>query len=257
MNEPQMDERTFSFTVHYQLSRHRETPAAIGAKFLDTLDALSRIDPLFADWEVLDYPAMASLPLALARPRIAAIVENNVVRDKRNEPQPESGYKATGMTANVIRSRIVKFRVRAGGLTEDEMGLYVGDPLYPTDPLIVKYGLFREALLATSAIWRPLWAYVSAFRMYYWKGPIVPGAPVIRYNPFFITWIAYLSPKVARGLVIEPELRTESTPDGGLLMSATNEPLDLTNPEHLRRVGILAETMIARTGCKFPNDDPD
>jgi hypothetical protein len=85
----------------------------------------------------------------------------------------------------------------------------------------------------------------------------VPGAPVIRYNPFFITWIAYLSPGVTRGFVVEPDLRTESTPDGGLLMSATDERFDLANPEHLRRALILAETMIARTGLKFPNDNPD
>jgi hypothetical protein len=66
------------------------------------------------------------------------------------------------------------------------MSLRFGDILQPTDPLIVTYTLFREALLATSAIWQPLWAYVSAFMMDYWKGPIVPGAPVIRYNPFLL-----------------------------------------------------------------------
>jgi hypothetical protein len=88
--------------------------------------------------------------------------------------------------------------------------------------------------------------------MYYWKGPIVPGAPVIRHNPFFVTWIAYLSPAVA-----QPGLLTESTPDGGLLMSATEERFDPANAEHLRRARIIAETMIARTGLKFPNDNPD
>jgi hypothetical protein len=252
-----MNERPFRFTIYYQLQRRGETPAVIGAKFLDSLDALSRIDPLFANWTVLDLPAMASLPLAVARPRIATIVENNVFRNKSEQPEPESGYSAIGVTANTIPSRIVKLSVRAGAVFSDEMRLNVGDVLYPTDPLIVQYGLFREALLATSAIWQPTWAYVSAFRMYYWKGPIVPGAPVIRYNPFFIPWIAYLSPAVALGLVIEPELRTESMPDGGLLMSATNERLDPANPEHLRRALILAETMIARTGHKFPNDNPD
>jgi hypothetical protein len=40
-------------------------------------------------------------------------------------------------------------------------------------------------------------------------------------------------------------------------MSATDERFDLANPEHLRRALILAETMIARTGLKFPNDNPD
>lgn len=145
----------------------------------------------------------------------------------------------------------------AGAVFDGEMSLRFGDVLQPTDPLIVTYRLFREALLATSVIWQPLWAYVSAFTTDYWKGPIVAGAPVIRHNPFFIPWIAYLSPAVTRGFVVEPDLRTESTADGGLLMSATNERLDLANPEHLRRARILAETMIARTGHKFPNDNPD
>jgi len=41
------------------------------------------------------------------------------------------------------------------------------------------------------------------------------------------------------------------------LISATDERLDLANPEHLRHARILAETMVARTGYKFPNDNPD
>jgi hypothetical protein len=79
------------------LSLHHlcESPATkgksrrIGAKFLNTLDSLTRIDHLFADWEVLDLPAMQSLPLSDARPRIAEIIENNVVRDRHGGPRPE------------------------------------------------------------------------------------------------------------------------------------------------------------------------
>jgi hypothetical protein len=40
-------------------------------------------------------------------------------------------------------------------------------------------------------------------------------------------------------------------------MSATEERFDLANPEHLRSACILAETMIARTGFKLPNYNPD
>jgi hypothetical protein len=39
-----------------------ETPAALGAKFVGTLDALSRIDPvLFASWELFDLRAKRQL----------------------------------------------------------------------------------------------------------------------------------------------------------------------------------------------------
>ncbi len=33
-----------------------ETPAAIGTKFLNTLDALSQIDPIFSNWLVAEFP---------------------------------------------------------------------------------------------------------------------------------------------------------------------------------------------------------
>jgi hypothetical protein len=252
-----MNERLFRFTIQYRLPRGHETSAVIGAKLLDSLDALSRIDPLFTDWKILDPAAMASLPLAIARTRISTVVENNLARDDYDQPEPESGYSLVAQTGNAIPSRIVTLRATAGAVFDGEMSLRFGDVLQPTDPSIVTYRLFREALLATSAIWRPLWAYLSASTSHYWKGPIVPGAPVIRHNPFSITWIAYLSPAVTRGFVVEPELRTDSAPDGGLLMSAKDQRFDPSNPEHLRRACILAETMIARTGLKFPNDNRD
>jgi len=62
---------------------------------------------------------------------------------------------------------------------------------------------------------------------------------------FHIPWIAYLSLELAAGLKLAPQILTERTPDGGLLMSATTEPLDPTNPEHSRRARILAEALIA------------
>lgn len=52
------------------------------------------------------------------------------------------------------------------------------------------------------------------------------------------------------GLKLAPEILTERTPDGGLLMSATTDRLDPTNPEHIRRARILAETLIACTGYR-------
>jgi hypothetical protein len=44
------------------------------------------------------------------------------------------------------------------------------------------------------------------------------------------------------------DIKTETTNDGGLLMTATEERLDPDIPEHVRRARILAETLIERTG---------
>jgi hypothetical protein len=40
-------------------------------------------------------------------------------------------------------------------------------------------------------------------------------------------------------------------------MTTIEEEFDPRNPEHIRRARILAETLIARPGLKFPNEDPD
>ena len=159
----------FRFSIYYEVPRRGETPAVIGAKFLQTLDALSRIDPLLARWKVLDRPTLASVPLADARPRIATIIEDFVVLDDDGQPEPESGYSAVGVTDTAIPSRQVEFSVNAGGLVRDEMMLHVGGILHPTDPLMVEYNLFRGALLATSAIWQPTWACAAAIRRDYSK----------------------------------------------------------------------------------------
>jgi Immunity protein 52 len=254
-----MNAQRFLYGIWLVRPQRRETPAVIGQKFLDTLDALSVADPFFTPWKVLDSSAMAALPLATARPRIASIVENNVVRNDSDQPEPQSGYSTIALTDNPITSRIANLTVRAGAVAlGSNVMLAVGDPyLAPTDPAIVSYPRFRQALLAMSALWQPAWSYACAFRMDYWKTPIVSGAPVIRYNPFHITWIAYLSPKVATGLVVPPaEVRTEHAPGGGILLSATEEDFDTANPDHLRRAHLLAETMIAQTGDEPDDDNP-
>jgi len=84
--------------------------------------------------------------------------------------------------------------------------------------------------------------------MDYYKSPLIAGTPLFPYSRFHIPWLAYLSAPIAARLDLPPEIVTERTPDGGLLMSATEERLDPTNPEHLRRSRILAETLITRTG---------
>jgi Immunity protein 52 len=156
------------------------------------------------------------------------------------------------VTDSAIPSRIVTLSVYAGGLVGDEMMLEVGGILYPTDPLIVKYNLFRGALLTTSAIWQPSWACVAATRNGgYSKEPIVPGAPLFPSSVFRIPWMAYQSPASIVGLPLPAGIRSESAPDGGLLFTVTEEPFNPTNPEHLQGARIVAETMIAHSGRKL------
>jgi Immunity protein 52 len=134
-------------------------------------------------------------------------------------------------------------------LVRDEMMLDVGGILHATDPLIVKYDLFRGALLATSAIWQPTWACVAATRNGgHSEEPIVPGAPLFPSSVFRIPWMAYVSPARTVGFPLPVGINTERAPDGGLLFTVTKEPFSPTNPKHLQGARTLAEAMIAHAG---------
>jgi hypothetical protein len=239
------------FEYHYNIRsgwRGRlESPASIGAKFLNTLDALNRVDPMFADWELTDLRAMSSLPLAAARSRVAGLVEKNVVLDDFRKPDPDYGYHAIATTGEFNDPSGIQLKVDAGGKYKGGTLLQVGDYDVPSDPAVVTYPLFKAALLAVNAIWLANWANAYAFKLHYDKAPLIPGAPLFPYSLFHIPWLAYLSAPLAVDLGLPPEIVTERTPDGGLLMIATEERLDPTNFEHLRRARILAETLIART----------
>jgi hypothetical protein len=107
-----MSEIKFDYGIQSNLPAQPESPAALGPKFLDTLDALSRIDPeIFTNWTIPVIPDAEWLidqverfgvaaaikktetySLEAARPRVAAIVEKNVARDDFRQPDPTYGY---------------------------------------------------------------------------------------------------------------------------------------------------------------------
>jgi hypothetical protein len=248
-----MNKDALHYSVRSSLPAGPEKPAAIGAKFLNTLDALTRFDPLFANWEVMDYLRRASVPLATARARIAAIIENNVQRDDWRRPQPDQGYTAGALTDATDGSRMMHLTINVGGQKKGgDTWLHPGDHYdSPPDLSIVTYPMFKAALLAINAIWPPLFAWANAFKSDYWETPLFPGAPLFPSSLFHFTWLGYLSAELADNVKLPPEIKTERTPDGGLLMTATEERIDPTNPEHWRRARILAETMVSRTGESF------
>ncbi len=243
-----------------------EKPAITGAKFLQTLDALTSIDPLFAGWQftgawqIPEEHRSSFVPLAAARDRIAEIVESGVYIDDFNKPCPEYGYSVHAV-AGARGPRRVAF---SASTKRQDFALSFGEHNLASDLSIVTYPLFKAALLTISSACDAQWSCAQAFRNDVVKVPIDFGAGVPAYridsavpvpldptfpkSIFHVPWIVYLSAERAAGLKLGPEILTERTPDGGLLMSATTERLDPANREHVRRARILAETMIACTG---------
>ncbi len=260
-----MKEPHYRYFIRSRWQERAETPPTIGAKFVKTLDALSAIDSIFANWEVTDLRKMSSIPLDAARPRIAAIIESNVVRDDFDQPSPVYGYHAIARAGRFKDPRSLALNVDAGGKFNGGTLLEFAEYDVATDLTIVTYPLFKAALLAINAVWLAPWACAQAFRSGVVSVPIdfggvqatrldsvpqVPSEPKFPDTIFHIPWIAYLSAPLAAGLKLTPEILAERTPDGGLLVSATTERLDPTKPEHVRRARILAETMIACAGYR-------
>lgn len=239
----------FKYSIRSAPGAQAETSSTLGTRFLNSLDALNRVDPtIFTNWEIMDFLASASIPLAIARPRIGAIVEANITRDDHGEPSPHYGYSCVAFTDNAAKSRNVTLRIKAGGKDQGHISLETGSYKVAPDPSILTYPFFRAALLAINATWSPPWNCAQAFRVDYDEAPLFPSAPLFPYSRYHIPWIAYLSSPLAAEVRLPPEILCENTPNGGLVMTATEERLDPTNPKHLRRARILAETLIARTG---------
>ena len=204
-----MTELSFNYYILSDLPAHPESPSTIGEKFVNTLDALSRIDPtIFTNWLVVDFRRSATLPLAAARPRIAAILENGVSRDDLGRAEPEEGYDAAAYAGDFGTSRSVDIRLLAGGKREGDLALQTGDYNVRADPTIVTFPLYKSALLAISAIWSPPWACATAFEVGYDKAPLFRGASLFPYSRFQIPWLAYLSAPATCGLELPAEILT-------------------------------------------------
>jgi hypothetical protein len=268
----------YTYSLRSEWPRREETPSTIGAKFVSMLDALTGIDPLFGDWILLDPPNPSSgdamtdylniklVPLDTARLRITQIIENNVALDDARNPCPKDGYSGLARVGGHFDNpRTVHMRLEEGGRERGSTDLEIGERMKPPDLTIVTYPMYKAALLAINAVWRPRWACAYAFRVgtisvpnvevapgvvgtRIDKPPAVPLDPTFPYSIFHIPWIAYLSAEDTRGIALPRDILTERTPDGGLLMSATTDRLDPMNPEHAQRARVLADLMIARFG---------
>jgi hypothetical protein len=241
----------FDYSIRSELPAQPASPVQLGIQFLSNLEALDRIDPtIFGDWQIIDLPGTQSFPLADARPRIASIIQNNVKRGDWETPEPRAGYNVLAFTGEGGAPRTISFDVVTGGLEKGSATLRTGGYKQPPDLAIVTYSMFRAALLTIDAFGPPAWACAHAFKMHYDKTPWAAGSPLFPYSRFHIPWIAYLSAPLTSGVQLPAEIQSEPTQDGGLLMTATEDRLDPTNPEHLRRARVLAETMIARAGSR-------
>lgn len=122
--------------------------------------------------------------------------------------------------------------------------LCVGKSIVNPDPAIVSFPIFKASLLVLLAIWPAPWANVK-YSIWGQDPPTLPGEPPFPYSGYQMPWMAYLCAERAARISPPADILTERTPDGGLLMIATEERFDPTNRKHMSHSRVLAEIMIA------------
>lgn len=241
----------FDYGIRSKWSDRQQTAADIGQTFLQTLDALASIDPQLADWCLADYVRHVGIPIAQARTQITALIEQGAVRDDMGV-NPNAGYRAfAASTSNpsAIRSpRDFSFKILAGSRRRNEANFEAGYIDVPPIQAIISFSTFKGALIALISHWPCDWANTYAYALGYDQTSPSAGVAPITYSIFHMPWMSYLPATKAQGLVVPPPITTEKTPDGGLLMIATTNRFDPTNPDHLERSRILSRIMIERTG---------
>jgi hypothetical protein len=138
-------------------------------EIVNTLDALSRIDSIFNNWLLVDFPNPSSgdaatdysnmkmVSLGTARPRITEIIENNVVLNDARDPSPDEGYSVVAVGGELYSPREVHIGLKAGGKYDGDMPLEFGCNKGPSDLTMVTYPLYKAALLTINAVWRASW----------------------------------------------------------------------------------------------------
>ena len=205
-----------SFNLSALWGPRRETPAALAQRWLATVHQLRRLDPALAEW----YYGVngRGVPAPLEPAAVEAVIAAG---------KTDTGYRLNAKSDIAGRGpRVFEFRMKGSDI--DYNVVVFGTELFSDpDPALLRYDLFKPALLAIAEAFAVQRAYVySDALMKLWPPP---GSP----SGFPIAWISYVGPRAAPLVTPPPTALVERRPDGGLLMAATVETFDVGNPAHM------------------------
>ncbi|MGH6823210.1 MAG: Imm52 family immunity protein, partial [Methylocella sp.] len=212
--------------------RRAETPEALAARFVRTIDSLQEIDPVFALWTC---GSKRPKKFETMRDRYAEEVAEGLTKDDWGEPEPIWGYWFGALTRGQPRDRSFSLSVHAGSTYPhpfaNDITFLTPDNSIP-DPTVITYEIFKRALLAIVEAWDPVCC--AAY-------PLQILNLVEKGLYFHETWIQYLCPWLA-ALVTPPPapVIAEHLANGGLLMAATAQTFDVENPAHMAAARAIA-----------------
>jgi hypothetical protein len=206
-----------------------EEPDQLAVRFLKHIDLLRDISPLFALWIS---GAKGPRKLEDIRAHFAKEIALRISKDDFGEVEPERGYGFGAYTRGQPESLSYTINVGAGSHTGYPYENYVGfgNSSFMNavpDPAAITYQIFKSALLALVEAWEPSDCYASSHDLL----DLLPRPGL--HEHFREAWMQYVSAPLARLITPPSTTINEWLPNGGLLMSATNETFKVDNPAHL------------------------
>ncbi len=235
-----------NYYIQASWEERAETPEELAARFLRMIDCLQAIDPVFSLWTC---GRMRPKKFELARDRYAAEIAAGISRNDWGKPILSDGYRFHVRTRNTLKNRTFFVGCKAGSIVKYSFTNCVTletDALSGSQPDadIVSYHVFCSALLAIVAAWEPVRAGAYSLQL----DQLYEGD-----SYFQPAWIQYLCPWLAQKITPPSTVGFTYLPNGGLLMSATTETLDVDNPKHLAAARDMAAAMAPLDRLPWPS----
>ena len=264
------------FVINSYWGPRPETPVEIAARCQTLLNRLAAISPKFSGWNFvgrkpppqgrqqgrMDTPAerywRGSYTIAaddLSDATLIRLVEAGIHRDDDGVPDPELGYRFSAFARSRRDPDGMSLRIHAGCWTSAPF--YTNTVHIETRPPCDKnqawltLSVLKAAMLAVATTWDATWASVYPDDL----GELWTPAYIKRRPTFQMAWITYLSPRFAQMITPPNSAIVEYTPRGGIVMTASRQRFDVTNPTHMAVAREIEAALAPINALPWPPDE--
>jgi hypothetical protein len=215
-----------------------ETPSELSTRFFRMIEAFKQIDPVFGQWL---YGRRSSLESH--RGNFAKEIEETVERDDFGEIERNSGYwfgvrSPDGPALNRRFSINCHVGKSYGNEYANEVIVKESTSVQPA-PEMHSRRIFYPALLAVVEAWDPVTVEANCGWLVQRKSYDAHFRPA---------WMRYLCPGLAQKAKPPKSAIIEYLPNGGVLLSATEQTLDVDNPNHVAAAEKIAAALAGLNG---------
>jgi len=220
------------FYVNTDWFGRQEDATAVAGRLSRHLSALVSADRTLASWSV---GATREMPYGAVRPDLTSLVSDDIVRSEDGEVVDGAGYRVSCVSQDPAQYYMIVGTAGSRYPPPLSSGL-----IFKTisndeaDPAIVTYRLMKAVMLATIGCWEPDFCIARSNQIdpdYEHEGQYTKA------------WMTYVPPAHVGDVDPVGVPFLERTPDGGLLLSATQEIFRPENPAHLEGATRISQAL--------------